>query len=100
MSNYPLLVAASILVLVGCQNPRGTVSIPTEGPRIRVAGAPAGAVLFVDGKAMGEARRFKGDPEVLQVAVGTHLVEIRQGDQLLLSQKLFFGGTEVRTLQL
>lgn len=100
MRSAPLLFAAAALTLVGCQNPRTTVSVPTEGPRICIPNAPAGAVLYLDGKAVGEARRFNGTPEVLQVEVGTHVVEIRQGERLLLSEKVFFGGAELRTLRL
>jgi hypothetical protein len=100
MKKFQLFLLAPALITVGCQNPRTNVSIPTTGPRIQVSNAPAGAVLFLDSKAVGEARRFNGDPEVLQIEPGTHLVEIRSGDKLLFSGKIYFGSTELRTINL
>lgn len=96
---FALTLGAALLVL-GCENPRSSVTVPTATPRLAVANAPAGAVLFVDGKAMGEARLYNGDPGVLALETGTHLVEVRQGDKLLLSTKVFFGGAELRTVTL
>ena len=94
------LLVASALTLTGCMNPRSTVSIPTDGPRMLLLNAPAGAMLSLDGKPLGEARRYNGKPEVLQVEVGTHLVEVHQGDKLLWSQKIYFGSNELRSIQL
>lgn len=100
MKRVQMLSVACLLIMAGCQNPRSNVSIPTDGPRILIANAPAGAMLFIDSKAMGEARRFNGAPEVLRMEIGTHLVEIRQGGQLLLAEKIYFGSTELRTINL
>jgi hypothetical protein len=93
-----LLLLAVALAVTGCKNPRGDVSVPTLGPRLLLANAPADAQLLIDSKPVGEARRFNGDPEVLQLEPGTHLVEVRLGDKLLLSQKMFWGSAELRTL--
>ena len=94
-----LLIAAASALMLACQNPRSSVRIPSTGPAIQVANPPKGALLFLDGKLVGQAQRFDGNPEVLQVEPGTHLVEMRQGDQVLLSEQLFFGGSELRTLR-
>jgi hypothetical protein len=93
----PLLLAG-VLVLAGCQVPRGDVTVPTLGPRLLLANAPAEALLLIDSKLVGEAQRFNGNPEVLQLEPGIHLVEVRLGDRLLLSQKMFSGSTELRTV--
>ena len=93
-----LLIAATSALMLACQNPRSSVTIPATGPAILVANPPQGALLFLDGKLVGEAQRFNGNPEVLQVPPGSHLVELRQGDRVLRSERLFFGGTELRTL--
>lgn len=98
MRTSKILFLTGILALAGCALPRGDVSIPTLGPRLRVTNAPAGAVLVIDARMVGEASRYQGEPDVLQVEPGTHLVEVRLGGTLLLSQKLFWGSTELRTI--
>jgi len=100
MMKAKLFLVAATMVLVGCQEPHSNVIIPTTHPRILVANAPSGAVLYLDSKALGEAKRFNGDPEVLEVEVGTHLVEIRQNDKVIFSEKIYFGSSELRTLRL
>lgn len=92
---------ASILVLslaLGCQEPRTSISIPESRPRILIQQAPADAIVLVDGKEVGQARNFNGNPGVLLIEAGTHLVEVRLGDQVLISQRVFLGGGELRTI--
>jgi len=86
------------LLLLACADPV-TVTRTVDGrPRLLLQGAPQGAVLFLDGKAVGEAGTYAGDPGVLLVEPGTHVVEVKLGERLLLSQKIFLGGGEQRTL--
>jgi len=85
-------------LLLACADPVTVVRTVDARPRILVQGAPAGAVLYVDGKPMGEAAAYAGAPGVLVLEPGTHVLEIRAGDTLLLSQKVFLGGGEQRTV--
>jgi hypothetical protein len=100
MRSTTRIFLALAMTLASCQPPRTGVSIPNEGPRLVILSAPPGAVLFLDSKAVGEAHRFDGKPEVLQVEVGTHLVEIRLNGTVIWSQKVFLGSSELRTIQL
>lgn len=93
----------SILVLflgVGCQEPRTSTSVPESRPRILIQQAPQGSVVFVDGKEVGQAKDYNGNPGVLLMEAGTHLVEVRLGDQVLISQRVFLGGGELRTISI
>ena len=85
-------------LMLACADPVTAVRTVDARPRILVQGAPAGAVLFVDGKPMGAAAAYSGAPGVLVREPGTHVVEIKAGETLLLSQKVFLGGGEQRTL--
>ena len=85
-------------LLLACADPVTNVRTVDARPRLLVQGAPMGAVLFVDGRPMGEASAYAGSPGVLLLEPGTHVVEIRAGQTLLLSQKVFLGGGEQRTL--
>jgi hypothetical protein len=51
-----------------------------ETPQLIVTGAPAGSVLFVDGVQVRQATEAGGHAQVLEVATGTHTLEVRKGD--------------------
>jgi hypothetical protein len=95
-----MLVLALPLLLLACAEPVTRVQTVDDRPRLLLTGAPDGAVLFLDGRQVGPASAYGGQPGVLLVEPGTHIVEIRVGDRLLLSRKVFFGGGEQRRLDL
>ena len=86
------------LLLLACAEPVTVVRTVDARPRLLIEGAPRGATLYIDGKPVGEADAFGGKPNVLPVEPGTHVIEVKTGDRLLLSQKVFLGGGEQRTL--
>ena len=91
------LVAA--LALAACAGPTTTVRTVDTRPAIAVAGAPAGTLLLVDGVAAGEAAAYDGNPNVLRLEPGTHLVEIRDREgRVLYSQRVFLE-SELKTIQ-
>lgn len=74
--------AVLIILLVcvsGCTwfHRRPPVPEPTE---LIVTGAPVGSIVFVDGVQSGQAKEVLNQPQQLQVAPGTHTVEVRMGD--------------------
>jgi hypothetical protein len=76
------LKAVLIILLVcvsGCTwfHRRPPVPEPTE---LIVTGAPVGSIVFVDGVQSGQAKEVLNQPQQLQVAPGTHTVEVRMGD--------------------
>ena len=93
-----ILILALPLLLLACAEPISVTRTLDDRPRLLVQGAPQGALLLVDGKPMGEAATYAGNPGVLLVEPGTHLLEVKLGESLLLSQKVFLGGGEQRTL--
>ncbi len=93
-----IAVLALPLLLLACADPVTVTRAVDDRPTILVQGAPKGAVLFVDGKPVGSASAYAGDPGVLRVEPGTHVFEVRLGETLLMSRKVFLGGGEQRTL--
>ncbi len=92
-------VLAAALALAACAGPTTTVRTVDTRPAIAVVGAPSGGVLYVDGAAMGDARSWDGQPNILRLEPGTHLVEIREpGGKLLFSQRVFVE-SELKTIQ-
>jgi hypothetical protein len=84
------LVLFLLLSAAACAMPSTVVQTPETRPSLAIEGAPAGAILFLDGVQVGEANRYDGQPGVLRVDPGTHTVTIRGGDGSdLLEQKIF-----------
>ncbi|MEO6666665.1 MAG: hypothetical protein ABIO65_07830 [Nitrospiria bacterium] len=78
-------------VLIGCAYPNQQVHAVDDRPGLYIAGAPADAILYVDGLDMGPASKFDGQPNVLALVPGTHRVEIRRGTGTIHSTVIFLG---------
>jgi len=63
-----------------------------------VKGAPTGAMLYVDGLSMGLAEQYNAAPNVLVVLQGVHQVEIRQGSNILYTEKVLASTGESHTI--
>ena len=92
------LVLTLVFVLSGCVLPQTTVRTGSSGPSLTVKGAPAGAVLYVDGLAMGTAQQFDGNPNILGLLEGAHQVEVRQGANVIFSEKVFVSSGETHSI--
>ena len=93
-----IVAAALLLTLSACVLPQTTVRTGSTQPSLAIKGAPAGAVLYVDGIAMGAAQQFDGSPNVLAVLEGAHQVEIRQGASVLYREKVFVSAGETHSV--
>ena len=89
-----LLVSLIALALSACSLPTTKVNAGTARPTLTVLGAPAGAMLFVDGLQIGVASAYNGQPNTLLIEEGTHRLELRQGGTVLLAQKILASGGE------
>ena len=65
--------------LSGCSWFHGRPPAPNPTELI-VTGAPAGSILFLDGVQAGQAAEGSNRPQVLEVAPGTHTLEVKMGD--------------------
>jgi hypothetical protein len=68
---------------------------PTE---LIVTGAPEGSLIFVDGLQTGQETTAGDHPQVLNVAVGAHKVEIHLGDKVIYREDTFVGLGEHRVV--
>ena len=85
-----LLVLFLLLSAAACAMPSTVVQTPDTRPSLAIEGAPAGAILFLDGVRVGEANRYDGQPNILRVEPGTHTVTVKGADGAdLLDQKVF-----------
>jgi hypothetical protein len=93
-----LSIAALVTVLTACALPQTTVRTGSAQPSLVVKGAPSGTVLYVDGLPMGPAPQFDGNPDVLAVLEGVHLVEIRQGTAVIYHDRVFLSSGETHPI--
>ena len=63
-----------------------------------VTGAPGGAVLFVDGVQTGQVAQANR-PQVLVVAPGTHVVEVKIEDTVVYRENTYIGPGEQNTIR-
>ena len=68
---------------------------PTE---LIVTGAPAGSVAFLDGTQAGQATEVGNLPQVLEVAPGTHTLEVRMGDTVAYRENTYVAQGEKRVI--
>lgn len=71
---------------------------PPDPPEIIVTGAPAGSLVFVDGVQTGPAATHNDQSQVLNVAAGTHVVEIHMGDTVVYRENTYVGAGDRRVV--
>ena len=91
----PLVVLA---LVSACSGPISAVRVPDNRPAIAIQGAVADAILYVDGLSMGAAQQFDGRTQVLLLEPGPHKVEVISRGKRVLSEQIFLGGEETKTL--
>lgn len=94
----PLSILVLLTALSACALPQTTVRTGSAQPSLVVKGAPSGTVLYLDGLPMGPAPQFDGDPNVLAVLEGPHLVEVRQGNAVIYHDKIFLSSGETHPI--
>jgi hypothetical protein len=76
---YYLLLALLLLSGCGWFHRKPPTPAPTE---LIVTGAPAGSLLYVDGAQVGQPAQAGKHAQVLRVAAGTHVLEVKVGDAI------------------
>jgi len=94
------LVMAGALV-AGCgAGPLRHVDVGSDEAYLRFLGGKDGQRVYVDGAFRGSASEFNGAPGVLAIAPGLRTVDVREGDKLLLSERVHVGTGVTKTFQL
>jgi hypothetical protein len=84
-----LTLTAIVFGLCSCTMPNTSVRTIDDRPTLAFIGAPEGAVVFVDGLNMGVAGQYDGEPKVLIVEPGTHVVRVTLGNDVVYEQRVF-----------
>ncbi len=97
--NRTLRLASLVLVLTACSTPSTTVRTVDTRPAIAILDAAPGSVLVVDGRPVGAAAAYNGQPTVLRLEAGTHDVEIRDAAGRTTFQQTIFVESEIKTIR-
>ncbi len=91
------VVLIALLLLSGCGwfHRKPPAPDPTE---LIVTGAPAGAVLLVDGAPAGVTAQANDRTQVLKVAPGIHVVEVKVGDSITYRENTYVAAGEKRVV--
>jgi hypothetical protein len=88
-----------LFALAACAMPNTTVRTTDTRPSLAFEGAPDGSVLYLDGERIGDPVQYDGQPNVLLVEPGTHLVVIRSADGAPLLERKVYVESEIKTLK-
>ncbi len=94
-----IIALVFVASLAACNLPTTQVKTGALRPTLAIQGAPIGAVLYVDGLSVGVANQYDGLSQKVLIEEGVHQLELRQGTQVLMSQKIFSSNGETSTLE-
>jgi hypothetical protein len=94
-SLFALMLLAS---LSACALPETSVRTGAARPRLAFPNAGPDMILVMDGITIGPANRYDGNPGVLLVEEGVHLLELKRNGQTVHSEKALVGNGETRAI--
>lgn len=71
---------------------------PPPAPELVVTGAPVGSTVYVDDVQNGHTTEVIR-PQVLTVAAGAHIVEVRTGSTVIYREQTYVGSGETRVIK-
>jgi len=92
------IATALTVALVGCAAPSTVVRTVDSRPSLAVINAPPGAILQVDGKDVGMAATYSGQPNVLMLEPGTHQIVVRDATGQDVFRQRVFMESELKTI--
>lgn len=96
-------VVIGILISVsgGCGGgPYRTADTARDEGYLLFSGARPGHTVYIDGVLRGRAEAFGGKPAVLAATPGLRTIEVRNGDEVIVRDRVFIGRGTTRTIDL
>ncbi len=98
MTRYVAIVVG-LFALAACAMPNTAVRTTDTRPGLAFEGAPDGSVLYVDGQRIGDPNQYDGQPDILTVEPGTHVVVVKGADGAPLFERKVYVESELKTLK-
>lgn len=93
-----ILLILALISLSACSSfhprPKGAPPLP----EIIVTGVPAGAAIFIDDVQNGQVAEVNGKPQVLSVAAGMHVVEVRANGTVIYREQTYVSASGNRAI--
>lgn len=93
-----LFVLILLAAQAACALPETSVRTGAARPKLSFPNAAPDMILVMDGITIGPAAPYDGNPGVLLVEEGTHLLEIKRNGQTVHSEKAFVSNGETRAI--
>ena len=93
-----ILVVLALMSLSACSWFHGRPKGPAPLPELVVTGAPAGSAIFIDDVQNGQVAEVNGKPQVLSVAAGMHVVEVRVGTTVIYREQTYVSTGDNRVI--
>lgn len=87
-----------LATLSACALPETSVRTGALRPKLVFPNAAPDMILVIDGIGIGPAARYDGNPGVLLVEEGVHLLELKQGGQTIHSERTLVSNGETRAI--
>ncbi len=94
-----ILIFLALTCLSACSWFHSRAKAPPQAPELIVTGAPSGSIVFVDNVQGGQALDVNDKTQVLNVAAGAHVVEVRMGSRVVYREQTYVGNGERRVIK-
>lgn len=98
MSRVKTTLLVALICLSGCSWFHRSKPPAPEAPQLIVTGVAAGSSLFVDGKLVDQAAAGSSRSRVIDVAPGTHTVEVKMSDKVVYRESAYVGPGDKRVV--
>lgn len=92
------IIILALVSLTGCSWFHARPKAAPPLPELVVTGTPAGSAIFIDDVQNGQVAEVNGKPQVLHVAVGMHVVEVRSGDAVIYREQTYVSSGNNRVI--
>ena len=95
------VICMLLLTATGCGGgPYRTVYTGRDEGYLRFSGGRPGQTVYVDGGQQGSTEEFSGKPGVLATTPGLRTIEVREGDRVIMRDKVFIGAGVTKIIDL
>ncbi|MGB9736605.1 MAG: PEGA domain-containing protein [bacterium] len=97
---YFLLASLMLLLLAGCGMPKETLKAVGNEGLLKIIAEPSSAEVYVDGNFVGKAKEFNGNPGLLKLSHGTHVIMLKKKGYQTYIRRVFVGNEAIEPINI